>query len=93
MQTQEIIPVSLPVVISREGKWFVAACPILDIASQGHTEKEVRENMQDLIKEYFSDPDTHKPSLKEIRSNSVSIVNIPVKFGVKSDRAFGIKSK
>jgi len=50
--------VPLPVVISKEGKWFVASCPVLDIATQGKTEKEVRENMEDLINDYFNDPDT-----------------------------------
>ena len=52
--------VSLPIVISREGKWHVAACLLLDIATQGKTEKEVRENMEGLINEYFEDPDTPK---------------------------------
>jgi predicted RNase H-like HicB family nuclease len=39
------------VVITKEGKWFVACCPILDVATQGKTEKEVKENMEDLIDE------------------------------------------
>jgi len=51
----EIIP--LPVIITKEGKWFVACCPILDLATQGKTEKEVKENMKDLIDDYLSDPD------------------------------------
>lgn len=46
----------LPIVISKEGKWFVASCPILDIATQGKTEEEVKEMMQDLINDYFKDP-------------------------------------
>ncbi|MCD6522122.1 MAG: type II toxin-antitoxin system HicB family antitoxin [Candidatus Diapherotrites archaeon] len=53
--------VPLPIVITKEGKWFVASCPILDIATQGRTEKEVKENMKDLINEYMRDPDTPKP--------------------------------
>ena len=47
-----------PVVISREGNWFVASCPILDIATQGKSEKEVKENIAELIDEYLKDPDT-----------------------------------
>jgi len=89
MQKQSQFPVSLPVVLSKEGNWFVASCPILDIGTQGRTEKEVRQNMQDLIEEYFSDPDTPKPSLKEIKSASVSIVNMQVRLGVKSGGASG----
>ena len=68
--------VPLPVVIAKEGKWFVASCPILDIATQGETEKEVKEMMEDLINEYFKDPDTPKPELKAIMQ--VSLTNIPV---------------
>lgn len=46
--------------LTTEGKWFVAECPVLHIATQGKTEKEVKENMQDLIEEYLDDPDTPK---------------------------------
>ena len=61
----EIVP--FPVIITKEGKWFVASCPILDLATQGKSEKEVRENMKDLISEYMSDPDTPKPELESIQ--------------------------
>ena len=49
-----------PVLITREDKWFVASCPLLEIATQGKTEKEVKVNIKDLIEEYMSDPDTPK---------------------------------
>jgi predicted RNase H-like HicB family nuclease len=70
--------VPVPIVISKEGKWFVASSPILDIATQGKTEKEVKENMADLINDYFSDPDTPKPKLSELME--ISITNIPITF-------------
>jgi len=69
--------VPLPIIITKENKWFVASCPILDIATQGKTEREVRENMADLMNEYFSDPDTPKPSLEDLMS--LSLTNIPIK--------------
>ena len=56
---------SFPVIISKERKWFVACCPLLDIATQGRTEEEVKENMADLIEEYMEDPDTQKPDWYE----------------------------
>ena len=71
------VQVPLPILITKEGKWFVASCPILDIATQGKTEKEVKENMAELINEYLSDPDTAKPSLDDLMS--LSLANIPVK--------------
>jgi len=41
--------ISFPVIIMKEGKWFVASCPTLDIGTQGETEQEAKENMKDLI--------------------------------------------
>jgi predicted RNase H-like HicB family nuclease len=49
----------------------------LDIATQGKTEKEVKENMADLINDYLNDPDTQKPSMEDLMS--LSLTNIPVK--------------
>ncbi|MCJ7762115.1 type II toxin-antitoxin system HicB family antitoxin [Candidatus Bathyarchaeota archaeon] len=67
----------LPILITKENEWFVASCPILDIATQGKTEKEVKENMADLISDYLNDPDTQKPSMEDLLS--LSLTNIPVK--------------
>ncbi len=79
MEYKRKMAVSLPVVITRERKWFVVACPLLDIATQGKNEKEVRENMEDLIEDYFQDPDTPKPTIKTMMSTSVSVINMPIK--------------
>ncbi len=68
--------VPLPIVIAKEDKWFIASCPVLDIATQGKTEDEAKEMMGDLINEYFKDPDTPKPKITTIMS--VSLTNIPV---------------
>lgn len=70
------VQVPVPVLLTREGKWFVASCPILDVATQGRTEKEAKENLADLINEYLRDPDTAKPALNELLS--LSMANIPV---------------
>ena len=69
----EDIEINLPIVIMKEGKWFVAACPPLDIATQGESEQEARENMADLIEEYLEDEDTTKPELP-IRMASLSYI-------------------
>ena len=71
--------ISFPVLLSKEGKWFVACCPILDIATQGRSEEEVKENMVDLIQEYMEDPDTQKPDWGTIMSTSLTLTFIPVK--------------
>ncbi len=69
--------IPFPVVIMREGNWFVASCPPLDIATQGKTEQEVKENMADLINDYISDEDTPKPNIKTIQTISLSYISIP----------------
>ncbi|MGE5637922.1 MAG: hypothetical protein ACM3WQ_04365 [Chloroflexota bacterium] len=84
--------VPLPILITKEGKWFIASCPILDVATQGRTEKEVKQNMAELINEYLSDPDTTKPSLDDLMS--FSLTNIPVKIpeSVAHDKALTVTS-
>lgn len=68
--------IPLPVVITKETEWFVASCPLLDIATQGKTEVEVKENMRDLIDDYLKDPDTPKPDFRALMSTSLA--NIPI---------------
>lgn len=75
---KRIIQYPFPVFISKEGKWFVAECPILGIATQGQSEEETKENMKDLIKEYLSDPDTKKAKLQETISSSFTYIFVPV---------------
>jgi predicted RNase H-like HicB family nuclease len=67
-----------PVFITTEDKWFVAECPMLQIATQGKTEYEVKENMEDLIKEYLQDPDTPKVFLKDIPYSSLSYISVSI---------------
>jgi len=87
------VPIPLPVIITKEGKWFVASCPVLNIATQGRTEKEVKENMEDLINDYLKDPDTYKPKMEVIMATS--LINIPVNIpeGVLHRKTSSIKTK
>lgn len=52
----------------------MASCPMLDIATQGRTEEEVKENMVDLIEEYMEDQDTQKPDCFEIYNQTIGEV-------------------
>ena len=79
--------VPFPIVIAKEGKWFVASCPLLDIATQGKTEEEVKENMADLINDYLSDPDTSKPSIEDLMSLSLANIAVIVPEGVLNSKA------
>ncbi len=63
------------------------SCPILDIATQGKTEKEVKENMTELINEYLSDPDTPKPSLDDLLSLSLTNILVKIPESLLDDKA------
>jgi len=39
-----------------EGEWFIAQCSQVDVASQGLTEGEALENLQDAIALHFTPP-------------------------------------
>ncbi len=74
--------VPFPIVIAKEGKWFVASCPLLSLATQGKTETEAKQMMADLISEYLRDPDTPKPTLSSLFSLSLTNVSVNVPKGV-----------
>jgi predicted RNase H-like HicB family nuclease len=40
-------------IIEREGNGYVSLCPELDIASQGDTIEEARENLQEALELFF----------------------------------------
>lgn len=40
----------------REGKWFIAQCLEVDVASQGRTEAEALENLRDALELHFGPP-------------------------------------
>jgi len=44
-------------VISKEGNWYVANCPELEIASQGESVESALENLREAIELYLQDED------------------------------------
>lgn len=40
----------------REGKWFIAQCLEIDIASQGSSERSAMKNLADAIALHFTEP-------------------------------------
>ena len=42
--------------IWQEGKWFVAQCLEVDVASQGETEEEALENLEEALELHFEPP-------------------------------------
>jgi len=53
--------------IFQEGKWFVAQCLEVDVASQGKTETEALSNLQEALELHFEEPcATIMPQLQKI---------------------------
>jgi predicted RNase H-like HicB family nuclease len=61
----------LTAIIEREGNGYVSLCPQLDIASQGNTIEEARDNLQEALGLFFECADS-----EEIRSRLKSEVYI-----------------
>ena len=57
----------LTAIIEREGDGYVALCPELDIASQGESIEEARNNLQEAIELFFetASPEEVKQHLHE----------------------------
>lgn len=47
----------LTAAITREGDWFVAQCLEIDVASQGESLEQARENLTEALALYFEDDD------------------------------------
>jgi len=43
----------LPYIITKRAQWFLATCPILDVHSQGETEKKAKENLVEALSLFF----------------------------------------
>ena len=46
---QTTIEFKLPFKIKKNDSWYISSCPILDIHSQGKTEKKARENLYEAL--------------------------------------------
>lgn len=43
----------LPFNIEKKGKWYISSCPVLDVCSQGRTEKRAKENLIEAVSLFF----------------------------------------
>lgn len=54
----------LTAVIEKEGKWFVATCPELGIASQGRTLEEAEAMIQEAVELFLEEADDAEIKLR-----------------------------
>ena len=53
MKKDMVMKIKLPAKITKKRKWYVATCPVLDISSQGDTEKKAKKNLIEALTLFF----------------------------------------
>jgi predicted RNase H-like HicB family nuclease len=66
-------------IIEREGDGFVSLCPELDIASQGETVEEARQNLAEALELFFEY--ASQSEIKERLHNEVFITRLEIAVG------------
>lgn len=51
--TQVLMKLELPATIRKKGNWYLSACPVVDVMSQGETKEEALENLVDALSLFF----------------------------------------
>jgi predicted RNase H-like HicB family nuclease len=83
MEKQYItMTIKLPIKVVKKRRWYVASCPVLDVFSQGETEKEAIDNLSEALSLFLIsclERGTLEQVLRECGFNDVSpeIVNKP----------------
>ncbi len=67
-------------IIEQEGDGYVALCPELDIASQGNTVEEARNNLREALELFFECADPSEIDSR-IRENNLFITQLEVAVG------------
>ena len=65
-------------IIEREGDGYVALCPELDVASQGHTVDEARRNLTEALELFFESADESEVTRRTCNEVFVTRVEVAV---------------
>jgi predicted RNase H-like HicB family nuclease len=69
----------LTAIIQREGNGYVSLCPELDIASQGDTVEQARENLREALELFFET--ASRKEIKERLHSDVFVTQVEVAVG------------
>ncbi|MDQ7781945.1 MAG: type II toxin-antitoxin system HicB family antitoxin [Desulfomonilaceae bacterium] len=69
----------LTAIIEREGDWYVALCPELDIASQGNSVEQARDNLREALELFFETASAAE--VKERLRKEVYVTQVEVAVG------------
>ncbi len=73
------MPRQLTAIIEREGEGYVSLCPELDIASQGGTVSEARDNLKEALELFFETASATE--IKERLHSEVYVTQVEVAAG------------
>jgi predicted RNase H-like HicB family nuclease len=74
----------LAAIIEREGVGYVSLCPELDIASQGDTLEEARENLREAVELFFETASESEPQTR--LHDEVYVTRVEVSLGWAAHR-------
>ena len=69
----------LTAIIEREGDGYVALCPEVDIASQGNTVDEARQNLREALELFFESASAEE--IKQRLHDEVYVTSVEVSVG------------
>lgn len=69
----------LTAIIEREGDGYVSLCPELDIASQGGSVEEARDNLKEALELFFES--ASREEVKQRLHSEVFVTQVEVAFG------------
>jgi len=69
----------LTAIIEREGKGYVSLCPELDIASQGDTVEEARNNLREALELFFETASSEE--IKQRLHEEVFVTRVEIAVG------------
>jgi predicted RNase H-like HicB family nuclease len=69
----------LTAIIEREGNGYVSLCPELDIASQGESVEEARDNLKEALELFFETASSEE--VKQRLHSEIFITQVEVAFG------------
>ena len=77
-------------IIEKEGRWFIAQCPELDIASQGKSVKEAQQNLREAVELFFrhASPSEIANRLKSEVIVTQMVVSPPGSGHIKPEKGF-----
>ncbi len=70
---------NLTAVIERDGDWYVALCPELDVASQGETVEAARANLKEALELFFESAGADE--IKKRLKDDIFVTRVEVAIG------------